>query len=131
MKANLPQSEPKTLARWQDERIYEKIREARAGRPMYVLHDGPPYANGAAHLGHAFNKILKDFIVKSRTMQGFDSPYIPGWDCHGLPIEIKVDGELGQKKAKMTAAQVRGACRRYAQMGERQRDRIHAQDEIE
>src|SRR6185312_11968447 len=115
MKANLPQSEPKTLARWQDERIYEKIREARAGRPMYVLHDGPPYANGAAHLGHAFNKILKDFIVKSRTMQGFDSPYIPGWDCHGLPIEIKVDGELGPKKAKMTAAQVRGACRRYAQ----------------
>src|SRR3984893_14950220 len=115
MKANLPVAEPKMLDRWEQERIYEKIRAARAGRPMYVLHDGPPYANGNIHLGHAFNKILKDFVVKLKTMEGFDSTYIPGWDCHGLPIEIKVDGELGGKKAKMTAAQIRAECRKYAQ----------------
>jgi len=115
MKANLPTAEPKMLDRWNKEGTYEKIRAARAGRPMYVLHDGPPYANGDIHLGHAFNKILKDFIVRLKTMEGFDSPYIPGWDCHGLPIEIKVDGELGPKKAKMTVAQIRAACRRYAQ----------------
>ncbi len=115
MKANLPQAEPKTLARWRQERIYDKIRAARAGRPMYVLHDGPPYANGDIHLGHALNKILKDLVVKVKTMEGFDSPYVPGWDCHGLPIEIKVDHELGAKKAKMTVAQVRAECRKYAQ----------------
>src|SRR5579863_10723045 len=115
MKANLAQMEPKMLARWTDENLYEKIRESRAGRPMYVLHDGPPYANGDIHLGHAFNKILKDFIVKMRTMEGYDSPYIPGWDCHGLPIEIKVDNLLGSKKAKMTIAQIRAECRQYAQ----------------
>ncbi len=91
------------------------IRAARAGRPIYVLHDGPPYANGNIHLGTAFNKILKDFIVKSKTMAGFDSPYVPGWDCHGLPIEIKVDSELGTKKASMTAVEIRAACRKYAQ----------------
>ena len=77
------------------------------GRPKYILHDGPPYANGNIHLGHAFNKTLKDFIVRSKTMAGFDSPYVPGWDCHGLPIEIKVDSELGSKKAKMSAAEIR------------------------
>jgi isoleucyl-tRNA synthetase len=115
MKANLAQMEPKMLARWTEESLYEKIRESRAGRPMYVLHDGPPYANGDIHLGHAFNKILKDFIVKMRTMEGYDSPYIPGWDCHGLPIEIKVDNLLGSKKAKMTTAQIRAECRKYAQ----------------
>ncbi len=115
MKANLPQAEPKTLARWQGEDLYGQIRAARAGRPMYVLHDGPPYANGNIHLGHAFNKLLKDFVVKLKTMEGFDSPYVPGWDCHGLPIEIKVDGELGAKKAQMTVAQIRRACRKYAQ----------------
>ena len=115
MKANLPQAEPKLLARWKEEGLYERIRAARAGQPQYVLHDGPPYANGNIHLGHAFNKTLKDIIVKLKTMEGFDSPYVPGWDCHGLPIEIKVDGELGAKKAKMTVAQIRGACRRYAQ----------------
>ncbi|HYP09548.1 MAG TPA: isoleucine--tRNA ligase [Bryobacteraceae bacterium] len=114
MKANLPQNEPKMLARWQEADIYGKIRQARAGRPKYVLHDGPPYANGNIHLGHAFNKTLKDFIVRSKTMSGFDSPYVPGWDCHGLPIEIKVDSELGSKKAKMTAAEIRRECRRYA-----------------
>ena len=115
MKANLPQSEPRTLARWYAEDLYGKIRAARAGRPRYVLHDGPPYANGRIHLGTAFNKILKDFVVKSKTMAGFDSPYVPGWDCHGLPIEIKVDSELGAKKARMTAAEIRRECRKYAE----------------
>ena len=107
MKANLPQNEPKMLEKWQKGNLYGQIRKARAGRPKYILHDGPPYANGNIHLGHAFNKTLKDFIVKSKTMAGFDSPYVPGWDCHGLPIEIKVDSELGSKKAKMSAAEIR------------------------
>jgi isoleucyl-tRNA synthetase len=115
MKANLGTLEPRLLSEWKEGKLYERIREARAGQPMYVLHDGPPYANGNIHLGHAFNKLLKDFIVKSRTMAGLDSPYVPGWDCHGLPIEIKVDGELGGKKAQMTPAQIRKACRAYAQ----------------
>ncbi len=115
MKANLPQTEPKLLARWEEQGLYRRIRESRAGRPRYVLHDGPPYANGRIHLGTAFNKILKDFIVKSKTMAGFDSPYVPGWDCHGLPIEIKVDHELGPKKAQMSAADIRRACRKYAE----------------
>ena len=114
MKANLPQTEPKMLDEWQRQHIYGQIREARAGRPMFVLHDGPPYANGNIHLGHAFNKLLKDFIVKSKTMAGFDSPYVPGWDCHGLPIEIKVDSELGAKKAHLTPNAIRAACRKYA-----------------
>src|SRR5690242_5964762 len=114
MKANLPQAEPKMLARWEQEKLYHRIRASRAGRPTYILHDGPPYANGRIHLGTAFNKILKDFVVKSRTMAGFDSPYVPGWDCHGLPIEIKVDSQLGAKKAGMTSAQIRAACRKYA-----------------
>ena len=115
MKANLPLREPEMLKRWEERGLYEQIRASRQGRPRYVLHDGPPYANGNIHLGHAFNKILKDFIVKTKTMAGFDSPYIPGWDCHGLPIEIKVDGELGKKKAGMTTAEIRAACRKYAQ----------------
>jgi len=115
MKANLSQSEPKMLDRWGEEDIYGKIRLACAGRPTYILHDGPPYANGRIHLGTAFNKILKDFIVKSKTMAGFDAPYVPGWDCHGLPIEIKVDSELGARKAHMTVAQIRAECRKYAE----------------
>ena len=115
MKANLPQNEPKTLAKWEQMRIYERIRESRAGHPTWILHDGPPYANGPIHLGHALNKSLKDFIVKSRTMSGFDSPYVPGWDCHGLPIEIKVDQKLGGKKLQMQPMEVRRACREYAQ----------------
>jgi isoleucyl-tRNA synthetase len=115
MKANLPQAEPKLLERWEAENLYAKIRSARAGRPLYVLHDGPPYANGRIHLGTAFNKILKDFIVKSKSMAGFNSPYVPGWDCHGLPIEIKVDSELGSKKAQMTPVEIRAACRKYAE----------------
>lgn len=115
MKANLPQTEPKMLERWENEDLYGQIRRARSGHPTYIVHDGPPYANGHIHLGTAFNKILKDFIVKSKTMAGFDSPYVPGWDCHGLPIENKVDAELGAKKAHMTATQIRAACRKYAE----------------
>src|SRR6266853_3749369 len=115
MKANLPQNEPKLLEMWEKMGIYAKIREARRGSPKYVLHDGPPYANGAIHEGHALNKSLKDFVVKSKTMAGFDSPYVPGWDCHGLPIEIKVDESLGRKKLEMDPLQVRQECRRYAE----------------
>ena len=115
MKANLPQAEPKMLARWEAEDLYGQIRASRKGKPVYILHDGPPYANGRIHLGTAFNKIVKDFIVKSKTMAGHDSPYVPGWDCHGLPIEHKVDKELGGKKAQMTAVQIRRACRKYAE----------------
>ena len=115
MKANLAQLEPKLLEQWDETGIYDRIREARKGQPTYILHDGPPYANGNIHLGHAFNKLLKDFIVKMKTMEGYDSPYVPGWDCHGLPIEIKVDSQLGSKKAGMSAAQIRAACRKYAE----------------
>ena len=115
MKANLPQNEPKILARWEQERIYQRIREARKGSPTYILHDGPPYTSGPIHLGTALNKCLKDFIVKSKTMAGFDAPYVPGWDCHGLPIEIKVDKELGGKKLQMRPTDVRAECRKYAQ----------------
>jgi len=115
MKANLPQREPKRLGQWEAMRLYERIRKTHKGEPIYVLHDGPPYANGPIHLGHALNKILKDFIVKVRTMAGFDSPYVPGWDCHGLPIEIKIDDDLGRKKLEMDPMQVRDACRRYAE----------------
>jgi len=115
MKANLPQNEPARLEAWVREGLYEQIRAARAGSPKYILHDGPPYANGAIHLGHALNKCIKDFVVKTKTMAGFDAPYVPGWDCHGLPIEIKVDGELGRKKLEMPAVSVRQACRKYAQ----------------
>ncbi len=114
MKANLPTAEPKTLAHWEGTELYHRIRKARAGRPVYVLHDGPPYANGNIHLGTAFNKILKDFMVKSKTMAGFDAPYVPGWDCHGLPIEFKVDQDLGKRKATMSIADIRAACRAYA-----------------
>ncbi|HWB32083.1 MAG TPA: isoleucine--tRNA ligase [Acidobacteriaceae bacterium] len=115
MKANLPANEPLRLAAWEKEGLYSQIRRASAGRPRYILHDGPPYANGAIHLGHALNKTLKDFVVKTRTMAGFDAPYVPGWDCHGLPIEIKVDEQLGRKKLEMDPVQVRRACREYAQ----------------
>ena len=114
MKANLPTAEPKMLAHWESTNLYHRIRDARQGKPPYILHDGPPYANGNIHLGTAFNKILKDFIVKSKSMAGFDAPYVPGWDCHGLPIEIKVDSELGRRKAHMSVAEIRAECRAYA-----------------
>src|SRR3990170_4778936 len=114
MKANLQTAEPQALARWQEMGLYERIREKRAGRPKFVLHDGPPYVNGRIHLGTAMNKILKDLVVKSRSMMGFDAPYVLGYDCHGLPIELKVDRELGPKKRDMSVADFRRACRDYA-----------------
>ena len=114
MKANLQTAEPEWLARWQEMDLYGQIRRRSAGRPKFVLHDGPPYANGRIHIGHALNKILKDFIVRARTMAGYDAPYVPGWDCHGLPIELKVDRELGKQKRDMSVADFRRACRRYA-----------------
>src|SRR3954471_21372561 len=94
MRANLPQNEPKRLESWDQMDLYKLIREKSAGRPKFVLHDGPPYANGDIHMGHALNKTLKDMVVKSRTMLGYDSPYVPGWDCHGLPIESAIEKEL-------------------------------------
>ncbi len=115
MKANLPQREPEWLAHWKEIDLYAKIRRARKGAPVFVLHDGPPYANGRIHLGQSLNKILKDLIVKSRTMMGFSAPYVPGWDCHGLPIELQVDRELGARRAGMQPLQIREACRRYAE----------------
>jgi isoleucyl-tRNA synthetase len=115
MKANLPRNEPLMLDRWEKMRIYDRIRDAHRGQPIYVMHDGPPYANGPIHLGTALNKTLKDFVVKSRSMSGFDAPYVPGWDCHGLPIEIKVDNQLGRKKLDMDPLAVREECRKYAQ----------------
>jgi isoleucyl-tRNA synthetase len=115
MKANLPTSEPETLARWNAIDLYGKIRARRAGAPKFVLHDGPPYANGNIHMGTAMNKILKDIVVKSRSMAGFDAPYVVGYDCHGLPIELKVDRELGSKKRNMSVADFCRACRAYAE----------------
>jgi isoleucyl-tRNA synthetase len=115
MKANLPQNEPLRLARWTELRLYEEMRKACHGRPVYLLHDGPPYANGPIHLGHALNKGLKDFVVKSKTMAGFDAPFVPGYDCHGLPIEIKVEEQLGRKRLELPLAEIFKACRAYAQ----------------
>jgi len=114
MKANLAAREPEMHAHWENSDLYGQIRKQQCGKQRYILHDGPPYANGRIHLGHALNKILKDFIVKSRTMAGFDAPYVPGWDCHGLPIELQVDRQLGKKKREMSTADIRRACRDYA-----------------
>jgi isoleucyl-tRNA synthetase len=115
MKAQLSRKEPETLKKWQAAQIYEAILKNRDPRQAYILHDGPPYANGNIHLGTAINKILKDFVVKSKSMEGFYSPYVPGWDCHGLPIEHKVDQKLGSRKKNMSQLQVREECRRYAE----------------
>jgi isoleucyl-tRNA synthetase len=115
MKANLPEREPRILEWWDGIDAYGLIRKSLTGRPSFVLHDGPPYANGHIHLGQALNKILKDFVVKSRTMMGHDAHYVPGWDCHGLPIEHRVDKELGSKKASMDPLEVRSLCRAYAE----------------
>jgi isoleucyl-tRNA synthetase len=114
MKASLQTAEPEAIARWEAMNLYGQIRDQRRGAPKFVFHDGPPYANGQIHLGTALNKILKDFVIKSRTMSGFDVPYLPGYDCHGLPIELKVDRELGPKKREMSVAEIRRACREYA-----------------
>ncbi len=114
MRGNLAQREPERLARWQEADLYGKIRAARAGRTRYVLHDGPPYANGDIHIGHAVNKILKDTIVKARTLNGEDAPYVPGWDCHGLPIEHQVEKKIGKVGVKVEADEFRRACREFA-----------------
>jgi isoleucyl-tRNA synthetase len=114
MKANLQIAEPQMLAHWEATDLYRTLRERRRGRKTFVLHDGPPYANGDIHLGTALNKILKDIVVRSRSMMGFDAPYVPGWDCHGLPIELKVVRELGARKQQVSVADLRRACREYA-----------------
>ena len=115
MRGDLPRREPDVLARWESEDLYGKLRAHAKGRPLFVLHDGPPYANGAIHLGHAVNKILKDIIVKSRHLAGFDAPYVPGWDCHGLPIEIAIEKKYGKVGVKLDATGFRQKCREYAQ----------------
>ncbi|MGR2768334.1 isoleucine--tRNA ligase [Photobacterium ganghwense] len=114
MRGNLAQREPAMLKRWYDEDLYGEIRKAKKGKKSFVLHDGPPYANGDIHIGHALNKILKDIIIKSKTLSGFDAPYIPGWDCHGLPIELMVEKKVGKPGQKITAAEFREKCREYA-----------------
>ncbi len=114
LRGNLPQREPEILDDWEARGLYEALRRFAAGRPKFVLHDGPPYANGEIHIGHAVNKVLKDIIVKSKTLSGFDAPYVPGWDCHGLPIELKVEQKVGKVGAKVDAATFRQYCRDYA-----------------
>ena len=115
MRGNLAQREPKMLKQWEEKNLYQQIREACKGRPSFILHDGPPYANGNIHIGHAVNKILKDIIVKSRTLDGYDAPYVPGWDCHGLPIELNVEKKVGKPGVKVDARTFRDKCRAYAQ----------------
>jgi isoleucyl-tRNA synthetase len=114
MQARLAQAEPRLLEQWEKENLYERLRQARRGAPTFVLHDGPPYANGDVHPGTGMNRILKDFVVRSRALAGFDTPFVPGWDCHGLPIEINVDKELGARKAALPPLEIRKACRDYA-----------------
>src|SRR5687768_5246502 len=111
MRGDLAKREPQMLRRWQERRFYERIREKSVGRPRFVLHDGPPYANGDIHIGHAVNKILKDIIVKSRTMSGFDAPYVPGWDCHGMPIEVQIEKTHGKN---LSTEETQRLCRAYA-----------------
>ncbi|HGX91801.1 MAG TPA: isoleucine--tRNA ligase [Candidatus Tenderia sp.] len=115
MKANLANREPNMVKAWLEDDIYAKLRAARQGAEKFILHDGPPYANGQIHIGHAVNKVLKDIIVKSKSMSGFDAPYVPGWDCHGLPIELQVEKKIGKAGHKVDAATFRQACRKYAQ----------------
>jgi len=114
MKGNLAQREPERLKKWNEADLYNKIRQEFAGRPKFILHDGPPYANGEIHIGHAVNKVLKDIIVKSKSLSGFDAPYVPGWDCHGLPIELQVEKKIGKAGVKVSPAVFRKACREYA-----------------
>ncbi|MDA8215892.1 MAG: class I tRNA ligase family protein, partial [Nitrospiraceae bacterium] len=114
MKANLNQREPEMLKLWEEKSIYRKLQEKNKSNKSFILHDGPPYANGNIHIGHALNKILKDMIVKYKSMQGYYSPYVPGWDCHGLPIELQVDKNLGDKKESVDVLQKRQLCREYA-----------------
>jgi isoleucyl-tRNA synthetase len=118
MKAGLPQKEPAILARWQAEDLYGQVRSSRAGRTKFISHDGPPYANGDIHIGHALNKTLKDMVVRTQTLLGKDAPYVPGWDCHGLPIEWKIEEQYRKKKLnkdEVPAREFRAECRAYAQ----------------
>src|SRR5476649_2375192 len=117
MRAGLPQKEPELLARWEKEGLYEKLRQAAKGRTKFVLHDGPPYANGNIHIGHALNKILKDLVTKSQSMLGYDSNYVPGWDCHGLPIEWQIEQQYrakGKSKDAVPVVEFRKECRAFA-----------------
>ena len=114
MRANLAKREPDILDFWDEIDIYQNLREAGKGKEKWVLHDGPPYANGALHIGHAVNKILKDIIIKSKTLAGYDSPYVPGWDCHGLPIEHEVEKKLGRDVYRQNPGEFRKACRKFA-----------------
>ena len=114
MKANLPNKEPELLKYWEEIGLYEKLKAKGQGKKKFILHDGPPYANGAIHIGHAVNKTLKDIVVKSQTLSGKYSPYTPGWDCHGLPIELNVEKKLGKVGDKVSAKEFREACRKYA-----------------
>ena len=113
MRAGLPQREPELLARWEQLDLYRRLREAAKGRPRFILHDGPPYANGNIHIGHALNKILKDVVTRSQQMLGFDSNYVPGWDCHGLPIEWKIEEENYRAKGKNKPNLLRCPCRHH------------------
>ncbi len=115
MRGNLPQREPEMLENWKRMELYRKMEKTDPSQPRFILHDGPPYANGHTHIGHALNKILKDIIIKSKRMEGFYSPYVPGWDCHGLPIELMVDKKLGSKKRDMNKSDIRRECRTYAE----------------
>jgi isoleucyl-tRNA synthetase len=114
MRGDLATREPEILAGWDQSSLYERIQEARKDAPPFILHDGPPYSNGHIHYGHILNKILKDIVVKSRTMSGFRAPFVPGWDTHGLPIELAVERELGPKRHQLSAAEIRQACGAYA-----------------
>ena len=115
MRASLAQNEPKRLKEWYDNDVYAQLLKKNEGHDKFVLHDGPPYANGPIHIGHAFNKVLKDIIVKYKTMRGYYAPYVPGWDCHGLPIENKVEDQLGpEKMKKVDTPTFRKICREYA-----------------
>ena len=121
MRGDLAKREPLMLAQWLAQQRYQRIRKAATGRPKFILHDGPPYANGDIHLGHAVNKVLKDIIVKSKTLAGFDTPYVPGWDCHGLPIELQVEKKHGKA---IPPSQFRELCREYAKRRSNVRRRI-------
>src|SRR4051794_26808369 len=111
MRGDLAKREPQWVKQWQEQGVYRRLRQIAKGRPRFVLHDGPPYANGAIHIGHAVNKILKDIIVKSKTLAGFDAPYVPGWDCHGMPIEVQIEKQYGKN---LPAAETQKLCRAYA-----------------
>ena len=114
MKANLNEREPKMLEEWSKRDVYQKIRKNNSGKEKFILHDGPPYANGKIHIGHAVNKVLKDVVIRSKSLEGYDAPYVPGWDCHGLPIELQVEKKLGKKRRELSQSEFRTMCREYA-----------------